>query len=304
LFSLSLYIDDAVTAELLQNFNKFSFSKSAISTTNHQLIGRNKKLMMAITRKFTTSPLAQTNIQLYGQLEASGYSEEEIGKVARAYRISQKLFTAMFRGSGRPFLCHLVGTASILARDRASATEVTAALLHAAYASGSFPMDTQRAGFEAKREWIRKEVGEETEALIYDYHRFSWNSDALKRLANETTPELLPILRLRLANELDDLADNGIRYSGSAKSAMLDNCDNRELLALLAGRVGLPHLEHELSLSLENYGRINDRHVIEETVGRDFSYILLPPVATERLSFRFGKFSDRVKKRITRLFSR
>ena len=168
--------------------------------------------MMAITQKFTTASLAQTNIQLYGQLEASGYSKEEIGKVARAYGLSQKLFTAMFRGSGRPFLCHLVGTASVLAHDRAPITEVTAALLHAAYASGSFPMDMQRAGIAAKREWIRKEVGEKTEVLIYDYHRFSWNSVALKRLADEMATELLPILRLRLANELDDLADNGMRY--------------------------------------------------------------------------------------------
>lgn len=246
--------------------------------------------------------IAQTNIQLYNQLETFGYSSADIDKVARAYKLAKKMFSASFRGSGRPFLCHLVGSASVLANDKAPATEVAAALLHAAYASGQFPFDMHRTVTERKRTWIREAVGNEVEELIYAYHTFPWNRKTLKRLAAHIRSEEMPILHLRLANELDDLADNGLRFTGDAKRALIDESDNRRLLGLLANKAGLPCLERDLVTALKHYElKPGDRSPLGETAGQDFSYVLLPPSARERFAPQLMKLGKRILRR-ARLF--
>ena len=52
---------------------------------------------------------AQTNLQLYEQMVAAGFQVEDIQIVKQVYVLAQKIFSAKFRGSGRPFLAHLVG---------------------------------------------------------------------------------------------------------------------------------------------------------------------------------------------------
>lgn len=167
--------------------------------------------------------IAQSNIQLYGQLQRRGYGSTDISDVARAYRLAQQLFSSRFRGSGRPFLCHLVGTASILARDSAPVHEVTAGLLHAAYRAGLFAFDMHQHLSDRKRALVRGVVGSQAEALIAAYHGLSWNHAMLASLADNTTTAQLAVLRLRLANELDDLADNGLLFSGKAKRSLVDS---------------------------------------------------------------------------------
>ena len=58
---------------------------------------------------------AQTNLQLLSQMQDAGYAAAEVDRVRAAYAAVLPLFAAHFRGSGKPFLAHLVGTASILA---------------------------------------------------------------------------------------------------------------------------------------------------------------------------------------------
>jgi len=43
-----------------------------------------------------------------------GYDEQEIAAVKNSYELAMTLFTGRFRGSGKTFIAHLVGTASIL----------------------------------------------------------------------------------------------------------------------------------------------------------------------------------------------
>jgi hypothetical protein len=162
------------------------------------------------------APIAQTNIQLYEQLRRAGYGDEAVTAAARAYAFAQPLFSARFRGSGRPFLCHLVGTASILARDGARIEEVTAGLLHAAYEAGLFAYEMHRTVAPRKRAAVREAVGEASEALIAAYTALPWTGSTLERLvaSGVRSPEEESVLRLRLANELDDLADGGLRYTG------------------------------------------------------------------------------------------
>ena len=57
---------------------------------------------------------AQSNLQLFNQLIANGYSESELVCVVNAYKLIMNLFTGIFRSSGKTFLAHLIGTASVL----------------------------------------------------------------------------------------------------------------------------------------------------------------------------------------------
>ena len=56
---------------------------------------------------------AQTNLQLYTQLSDIEYSQEARGQVLRAYELALQLFSGHYRANGKPFIAHLVGTASI-----------------------------------------------------------------------------------------------------------------------------------------------------------------------------------------------
>ena len=71
---------------------------------------------------------AQTNLQLYTQLRRAGYSNDRLALVRSGYDLALRLCTASFRGSGKPLLAHLVGTASILASVDQSPVVVTGGL--------------------------------------------------------------------------------------------------------------------------------------------------------------------------------
>lgn len=243
--------------------------------------------------------IAQTNIQLYEQLRRSDHGVAGVAAVALAYKFAQSLFAAGFRGSGRPFLCHLVGTASILARDRASLEEVTAGLLHAVYEAGLFPFDMHRTVSPRKRAAVRAVVGEEVEELIAAYAELPWNPATLERLSAQRDRTALDrsLLRLRLANELDDLADDG--YTGRSKALLFDDAKRRAQLETLAAEAAMPKLAAGLQAAIGRYADQEAAEVIPpETRGTAHSYTLLPPTAHQRLGYRLACFRRRVERRL------
>jgi (p)ppGpp synthase/HD superfamily hydrolase len=164
-------------------------------------------------------PYAQTNLQLYGQLVRSGYSDEQLLLVRNAYDLAVQLFTASFRGSGKPLIAHLVGTASILAWINQSPAIVAAGLLHAAYALGDF--GGGRNGITpAKRDRVRRVVGADVEDLIAAYTNFDWNRQTIPGILarmQALSPRQRDVLVIRLANELEDHLDSGVLYCGNAE---------------------------------------------------------------------------------------
>lgn len=87
---------------------------------------------------------AQTNIQLFNQLRFAGYSDADISYMCDIYDFALEIFAGRFRGSGKPFISHLVGTAGILASLQASMNVVAAGLLHAAFIYGEYGTDQRR----------------------------------------------------------------------------------------------------------------------------------------------------------------
>src|SRR5208282_2979363 len=76
---------------------------------------------------------AQTNIQLINQLRGESYATSDLRVVVDSYELAALLLTGRFRASGKTFIAHLVGTASILGSLHAPAPLVAAGLLHAVY---------------------------------------------------------------------------------------------------------------------------------------------------------------------------
>jgi hypothetical protein len=170
-------------------------------------------------------PYAQTNLQLYRQLAAEGYDAADVETVGRAHEVGLRLFPGTYRGSGKPFLAHLVGTASVLVSLRARVPVVVTGLLHAVYTHGEFG-NGWPGMTDVRRAKIRSEVGEEIEDLIARYTRLTWKRSTIPRIRaglDGMGPVERDVLLVRLANELEDHLDLGILY--------LDNhADRREFM--------------------------------------------------------------------------
>ncbi len=188
---------------------------------------------------------AQTNIQLFNQLRVLGYPPDGLSPVVGAYELAMRLFTGRFRASGKTFIAHVVGTASILASLRVSLSLVAAALLHAAYGSGDFG-DGDTGMTEARRNQVKATVGEEVEEYVARYTSFRWYDEAiatiharLKTMASRDRGVLL----MRLANELEEYLDLGILYSGDEKRKQVNYInENGGFMIQMAEALGFPTL--------------------------------------------------------------
>src|SRR5690349_1318442 len=155
---------------------------------------------------------AQTNLELYVQLQAEGYDGVAQESVMRAYMLACQLFAGLHRASGKVFVAHTVGTASALVEARARLPVVVAGLIHAAYTHGEFG-DGWRSVTATKRAHVRTAVGPEAESLVDRYTSFRWRAEALPGL-RAALPSLdaldRDVVLMRLANEVDDHLDLGI----------------------------------------------------------------------------------------------
>jgi len=219
---------------------------------------------------------AQTNIQFFNQLRSLEYSAADLVLIRDSYELATELFARRFRPSGKPFLCHLVGTASILASLKVSPILVAAGLLHAAYAQSNF-----WASRRARRRWVRSVVNSEVEKLVASYGKFQWSEktvpeiyEAIDRMSNSGRD----ILLIRLANELEDHLDLGALYCANAESRR-------------------KHIQSYLHFCVQMAERL-DQRVLAEALERAFSETLVVEIPAflrsgQRKSFVTHAFSWR-----------
>src|SRR5205807_4084116 len=111
-----------------------------------------------------------------------------------------QLIAGCFRGSGRPFLDHLVGTASILASYGASPAVLAGTLHHASYSHGRFPEEVR--GASAMRRWLRRRVGDAAEEVAFAYatlDQVKYDDQDLEALPIDTANAIL----IRIANAIE-----------------------------------------------------------------------------------------------------
>ena len=157
----------------------------------------------------------QTNLQLYAQLIKLGFKNEHLNEINRAYLFVARQSSSILRGSGKPFVCHLVGTAALIAETGAGYIPVTAALLHASYQDRlPFPGDD---GLEARRRFIKDHFGVHIETLVHDQHKFETKD--LHLYSDELLRQRQMVVMLRLADEIEDLLDHGLTMHGRPNDA-------------------------------------------------------------------------------------
>jgi hypothetical protein len=152
--------------------------------------------------------IAQTNVQLYRQLRDAGVADAELTRVHAAYELGVELFSGRYRRPHRPFIEHLVGTASIVAEVDGRPSMVLAALLHAAYPRGDWG---GRAAGTRERDAVRQVVGPEAEALIWQYAQIPSKLETLEQWVEGNRPTPSPVavdlVVLALANQVEELQD-------------------------------------------------------------------------------------------------
>jgi (p)ppGpp synthase/HD superfamily hydrolase len=180
--------------------------------------------------------LAQTNLQLYAQI--AHWSIGQRREVAVAYQLAVELFAPWYRASGKPFVAHLVGTASALLLDGAGSSLLGAGLLHAAYQQGQLGRGS-RPPDERARARVRTVVGHDVEDLVHRYQVTKWYPTLIEQ-AEAGLEHDRDVLALRVANELDEWADLGMAYCSKTAGENAPAVVRRA--AVLAERAGRPVL--------------------------------------------------------------
>lgn len=229
-------------------------------------------------------PYAQTNLQLYRQLAAQDFTATEIETVAAAYDLGLRLFPGTYRGSGKPFLSHLVGTASVLASLRARTPLVITGLLHAVYTHGEFG-NGWRGMTDRKRADIRRAVGEEIEDLIARYTRLRWQRrtiSGIRARLDTMAPVERDVLLVRLANELEDHLDLGILYHADVERRRAYLRAELPIIVEMAERLGFPELAKDLAEASADIARAEIAPGLRRRDGTSFRI----PFASHRLRLR------------------
>ena len=228
---------------------------------------------------------AQTNIQLFNQLRHDGYSNTEINCILNAYKLAMCLFTGCFRPSGKTFIAHLVGTASILSFIHLPAEVVAAGLIHAAYASCDFG-NGEKGISDAKREQIRRAVGEQVEEYVVRYKALKWNEHtipAIRDRLDTLKPIDRDVLLIRLANELEEHLDLGLLYCGDGKYQKYIN-HSGDIIVDIAEKLGFPTLSVELARVFRETASNKIPLELRNSSAQNSSFLLAPKSYQKRLS--------------------
>jgi (p)ppGpp synthase/HD superfamily hydrolase len=245
---------------------------------------------MALT-EFDARP--QTNLQLYALLLEAGRDATELRSVRDAYALATQLFAGLMRPEGRPFVCHIVGVAGILAMLDASLPTVVGGLLHSAYTHGDFGRGCGEV-HHAARDRVRAAVGGEIEGIVSAYAALSWNAPSVDRYAaevGETRAGTRRILVIRLANELEDALDDGLRLSRKSenphRAIVVDN------LVTLAMALGQPRLAMALQSALGQRRAVPELELLQQSpLG---SYVVGPSSWRERMLPRIVRLGRRIR---------
>ncbi|MEN8106982.1 MAG: DUF6817 domain-containing protein [Pseudomonadota bacterium] len=221
---------------------------------------------------------AQTNIQLYNQLTRGECSPGDLTLIRRAYELAVQLFAGLYRPSGKTFLDHVVGTASIVHEIQGKPALTAAGLLHSAYTHGDFGF-AGRLSVRLRSKRMIDAVGGEVEAYVRMYTEPPWNMHSTGELPgriDDMTPAEREVVLLRVANELEDHLNGGTLYCYNAAKHKGKLEERRELLSGLAHKLGSTVLQREIDRVFAECSRQPLVPELLQRVSRSRSYCILP----------------------------
>jgi hypothetical protein len=204
----------------------------------------------AADRPMQSQELRQTLSGLFDLAQSRGFSQEEWDMVQVAYRLAMVLTNGVYRPCGRPFINHLVGTASVLVHYNFRSRVVGAGLLHAAYTHGS----DAAAEAEANVERIDKLLGGKESRLEARVRAYTLRSSRWRRLMAsadwqlELSVEDAEILAMIAANEVDMHLSGEFRFSGRRD---METRDVGDLMTYACGMLGVPGLAETVRIEAQ-----------------------------------------------------
>lgn len=221
---------------------------------------------------------AQTNIQLYNQLVRDGYAPDDLVLIRRAHELAVQLFAGQYRPSGKTFMDHAIGTASIIHEVQGKPALTAAGLLHSAYSNGDFGLSGRMsAGVRSRR--VTDSAGSEVEVYVRRYNELPWSMrsapELLDRIDGMTTV-WRDVVSLRVANEVEDHLNGGTLYCYGAARHKQRLEQRHELLAGLAQRLGLPALQQAVDRVFAECAGQDVVPELLQRVRRKQSYRILP----------------------------
>ncbi|MDU8945540.1 HD domain-containing protein [Ovoidimarina sediminis] len=245
---------------------------------------------------------SQTIVSLVLLADKAGWTDNDLKRLWTAYDLAIELFSGRCRGSGRPFICHLVGTSALALRYGGSKDEVIAALLHAAYPQGDF--GTAINGFNHKKSTeMELAVGHKVERLLNLYSTTdagNWLLEMMQRQPKSISEEERSVIFIRLVNELEDAFDLTVyppdraRIVRRAISTALRAANHFSLDDVAAGLQEIEHMNESTRFEAET-----------SFVRRFESYTVIPRSAMRRpsvrLRSRLRRASARLRSRLRRI---
>ena len=150
--------------------------------------------------------LQQTLSGLLALAQRSGYSVKDARTLGNGVILAMRLSTGIYRPCGRPFLNHLVGTASVLLFYGFSIRMVLAGLLHSAFSHGASPATAAADDTIARLFEQLGSVGAAVASMATRYdQRASTYKESLGKLKNAggLPLQLAETLLLEAANDID-----------------------------------------------------------------------------------------------------
>ncbi len=225
-----------------------------------------------------TAMYAQTSVQLFNQLQRDGYHSAELRLIADVYFLATRLFAARVEPSGRCFISHVVGTASILSANAAPAELVAAGLLHNVYCTGDFG-DYRNSVTDSRRRQIRNAIGDGAEQYVYRFAIRRWNAAGLRETYEQLSeiPELdRRVVLLYLADQLEKHQGLEILYFRDHEQRCRYYREFGPLLVDMARQLGYSALSQQLHEAVQATLESTIPAELRSQNSHRFSYLCIP----------------------------
>ena len=196
---------------------------------------------------------AQTILELLNRLRRDGYAVSDLCMIRDAYALAMRAFTGLVRPSGKTFIAHAVGTASVLHHVGAPPPVTAAGLIHSIYTHGDFGRWRKGISKSARSE-VERSVGTEVEQLVARYAALKWNRSTMPAVSaalNAYDAVGRTIVLMRLANEVEENLDAGVLYLPDAERRRQADQPIVPILVTMAEDLGNPVLASELARVFE-----------------------------------------------------
>lgn len=193
---------------------------------------------------------AQSNVQLYQQLQEDGYSETELAGIFRVYEFVRARFAGRYQSSGRSFVCHLVGTASIMARVTRQPTLTAAGLIHSVYRTKDSRHGSREVA-HSLRQPIIDAVGSEPERYALGFFQTRHHYDTLRQRVDKFQPFESNVATLLLCDDLEKLSSRNVLYGNRLEERLRKYSRQGDDMVALAKGLGHISLSDELAQALK-----------------------------------------------------